>query len=443
LFLGGFAWMSADFLHPQFKNEPYWHEAAPRRNGPFADVPRSVDVLIVGSGYTGMSAARTLAKAGREVLVLDADRPGNGASSRNAGFIGTSLLASFSRLCKIAGVEKAVEAYTEAKRAFNFTTDIITQESIDCALERNGRIYWAYTEGQMDGLKSEFAEMQRHLGKKGEIICPDRVGGESGSRVYCGGLLLTEAGTLHPAKWHDGLMSLAEAAGATVIGNVAVERIASSGKGHSVSTTLGTVKAREVIVATDGYIGNETPLLRRRILPVNVQMVATEPLAPEVVQEIVPTRRAHADVRAMPQYWRLSPDKTRLLLCARSGLPDGDQVAQVRANHRSIVELFPQLEGTSITHYWTGKTGFTYDRMPHLGISNGLHFALGFNGAGVAMGTYVGHCIASRLIGDGDCGAVFGTSKFGTVPFGASGSRFVPLLSTLAVLKRGFERAPR
>jgi len=141
----------------------------------------------------------------------------------------------------------------------------------------------------------------------------------------------------------------------------------------------------------------------------------------------------------MPQYWRLSPDKTRLLLCARSGLPHGDMVEQVRANHRSIIQLFPQLEGTRITHYWTGRTGFTSNRMPHFGTRDGIHFALGFNGAGVAMGTYVGHCIASRLIGDEECGAVFSESKFTPVPFGASGSRFVPLLSTLATIRRWLE----
>lgn len=431
--------MSEAFFHPQFKNEPYWHEAAPRRDGAFADIPGSVDVLIVGSGYTGMSAARTLAKAGREVVVLDAGRPGDGASSRNAGFVGTSLLASFSRLRRIAGVEKAVEAYTEAKRAYAFVTDLIRQELIDCSFEQGGRIYWAYTTSQLDGLKSEFAEMQHHLGKKGEMIGPDHASGESGSRLYCGGLLLPETGALHPGKWHDGLMGLAEAAGATVIGKVAVKNIASAGKGHSVLTTQGTVNAREVIVASDGYIGNETPALRRRILPVNVQVVATEPLAPDVVQQIVPTHRVHADVRAMPQYWRLSPDKTRLLLCARSGLPHGDLVAQVRANHRSIVELFPQLEGTRITHYWTGRTGFTSNRMPHLGTRDGIHFALGFNGAGVAMGAYIGHCIASRMIGGGKCGSVFSEAKFAPVPFGASGSRLVPLLSTLATIRRWLE----
>src|SRR5690606_27776251 len=135
--------------------------------------------------------------------------------------------------------------------------------------------------------------------------------------------------------------------------------------------------------ATDGYMGPETPTLRRRILPVNVQMVATEPLAPEVIRQIALTHRVHADVRAMPLFWRPSPDRTRLLLCSRIGVPDRDPIAQARANHRTIVDLFPQLESTRITHYWAGKSGFTYDRMPHLGTRDGIHFALGFNGAGV------------------------------------------------------------
>jgi glycine/D-amino acid oxidase-like deaminating enzyme len=435
--------MSADILHPEFRHEPYWHDAAPRRNGAFAEVPRNVDVLIIGSGYTGMSAARTLAKAGREVVVLDAARPGDGASSRNAGYLGTLLLTSFSKLRRIVGLEKALAAYAEAKRAFDFTVDLIQRESIDCSYEQHGRIYWAYTKSQLEGLKSELADLQKYLGKEGRVLGPDHASGESGSRHYCGGILLPETGALHAGKWHDGLMGMAETAGATVIGNAAVERIASKPHGHDVSTGRGKVHAREVIVATDGYVGKETPALRRRIVPVSSQMVATEQLPAETVRQILPTQRTNLDVRSIFQYWRLSPDRTRLLFGGRTGLPDRDPVEASRALHQSVVALFPQLEGKRITHYWSGKLGFTYDRRPHIGTRDGIHFAMGMNGAGVAMGTYIGHCMACRLMGHGDGDTLFAQGKFAAIPLYTGRPWFVPMLSRLANVRHRLELPPR
>jgi glycine/D-amino acid oxidase-like deaminating enzyme len=434
--------MSADILHPEFKHAPYWHDAAPRRNGPFAEVPRQVDVLVIGSGYTGVSAARTLAKAGREVVVLDAGRPGDGASSRNAGYLGTFLLTSFSKLRRIVGLEKAVAAYAEARRAFDFTVDLIQRESIDCSYEQHGRIYWAYTRSQLEGLKTELADMQKHLGKEGKVLGPDHASGESGSHQYCGGILLPETGALHAGKWHDGLMGLAEKAGVTVIGDAAVKRITSGADGHAVLTSRGTVRAREVIVATDGYVGKETPALHRRVLPVSSQMLATEPLPPETLRQILPTQRTNLDVRSMFQYWRASPDKTRVLIGGRSGLPDKDPIEASRALYQDLVALFPQLEGKRITHYWSGKLGFTYDKRPHIGTRDGIHFAVGMNGAGVAMGTYIGHCMACRLIGHGDGDTQFAEGKFPAIPLYTGRPWFVPILSRLANARHKLELPP-
>lgn len=434
--------MRSDMLHSQFKHACYWHEAAPRRIGPFAELPKTVDMLVIGSGYTGLSAARTLARSGREVVVLDAGLPGDGASSRNAGFIGTHLLTPFSALRRSLGLEKSIRAYGEAKRAFDFTVDLIKRESLDCGYEQHGRIYWAYTKDQLSFLKTELEDLKRHLGKQGEVVGPDHESGESGSHRYCGGIVLPDTGALHAGKWHEGLMGLAEAAGVTIIGETAVTRIGRLGTGQEVTTNRGTIAAREVIVATNGYIGSETPSLRRRVLSVTTQMSATEPLSTDIARQIVPTLRTHIDTRSMAQYWRLSPDKTRLLFCGRTALPSKDPIRAASAHHRSIVALFPQLAGTRITHYWSGKLGLTYDRMPHIGSRDGIHYALGMNGAGVAMGAYVGHCIASRLLGHSDGDSIFAEGSFDPIPLNIGKPWFVPLLGWLALMKHQFEVPP-
>lgn len=434
--------MSADILHSAFKAEPYWWEAAPRRPRDDPVLPPRADVVVVGSGYTGLSAALTLARAGREVVVLDSGAPGSGASSRNAGYLGTALLAPFSQLLVKHGTEKAVAWYGQAKAAFDYTSGLIEHEQIRCDYDRCGRVYWAYTQAQLDGLERELDCLHRHLGKDGEILRGGRIAQESGSRLYCGGLLLPETASLHPAFYHQGLLELAEAAGAKLVGHAAANDIQSISGGHRVTTPRGVVEARDVVVATNGYVGRETPWFRRRMLPVTAYMIATAPLDPDLVGHLVPGGRTHLDARTMFHYWRASPDGTRILFGGRTGLDDRTPEAAARAHHAEMAQVFPELEGERISHFWSGQISLTCDRLPHIGVREGVHFALGMNGAGVPMGTYLGHKVALKLLAGDNAETAFDDLAFNAIPFHWSRRWFVPALARLVQARHACERPP-
>ncbi len=435
--------VSADIIHGDFKAEPYWWDAAPRRQRGASDVPRKADIAIIGSGYTGLSAALTLARAGREVVVLERDSPGFGSSSRNAGYVGSALLAPFSQLIAKYGASRAVAWYGEAKAAFDYTTALIEREQIRCDYFRSGRVFWAYTQAQLDGLEHEFQAMRAHLGKEGEILHGDAMARETGSRQYCGGLVIPETGALHPALYHQGLLERVEAAGATVVGHAAVESIAAASTGHRVETVRGAIEARDVLVATNGYAGRETPWFRRRLLPVAAQMIATEPLDPKLVAMLLPGARTNLNTRAMFSYWRASPDGTRVLFGGRTGVEYRDPESAAREQHGEMVETFPELASTRVSHLWSGQIGFTRDRLPHIGVRDGVHFAMGMNGAGLPMGTYLGHKSALRILGNEGAATAFDGLGFNAIPLYTGRPWFVPLLVGAARLRHRRERPPR
>ncbi len=434
--------MSTDVLHDDFEEKPYWWDAAPVRRGDLPDLPARADVVIVGSGYTGLSAALTLARAGREVVVLDRDAPGAGASSRNAGYVGTALLAPFTKLLAQHGAAKAVAYYGQAKAAFDYTTTLIEREQIRCQYNRSGRIYWAYTQRQLDGLALEFTNLNTHLGKEGRILRGDEIAMECGSELYCGGLLIPETGALHPALFLGGLIERAEAAGASIIGETEVLGIAPATGGHRLETARGNIEAKNVIVATNGYTGRSTPWFQRRMLPALAHMIATEPLDPGLVKKLLPSGRTNLDARSTFHYWRGSPDGTRLLFGGRTGLSASDPETSARAGHAEMAEIFPELEGARITHYWNGRLGLTRDHLPRIGLKDGVHFAMGMNGAGLPMGTYLGHKAALRVLGDGASTTEFDALTFKTIPFYTGNPWFVPTLARLERLKHLLERPP-
>ncbi|MFZ5791283.1 MAG: NAD(P)/FAD-dependent oxidoreductase [Pseudomonadota bacterium] len=395
-----------------FKETPYWWEAAPRPERAPRPLPAKVDVAIVGAGFTGLVAALTLARAGRSVAVLESQRLGEGASSRNAGYVGRTLKHSFGSLTESRGIEAALAIYREARAAYDFVYELVEREGISCHLARCGRFMAALSPHHYDGMAKELEIKYRHLGDAFEMVPRAGQSRETGSDLFHGGAMIPEMGSLHPGLYVNGLIAAAERAGAGLHDRAGVSAIRREGDGFTLETTRGVVTAREVAIATNGYTGKATPWLRRRVIPFNGFMVATEPLPKDLIDRVAPTNRTCHDWNNNLTYWRRAPDQDRLLLGWRTGSPTPDLEAKARRLHGRLVQLFPDLEGIRLSHVWTGQCSASFDLWPHIGSHDGMHYGLGYCFAGVPMGSWFGYKLAQRILRANDAATAFDAHPF-------------------------------
>jgi glycine/D-amino acid oxidase-like deaminating enzyme len=220
---------------------------------------------------------------------------------------------------------------------------------------------------------------------------------EIGSDYYRGGMVVERGAHLHPALYFKGLLGLCDRPEIAVCAKAPVTALRRSGAGWSLQTARGEVTAGEVVVATNGYTGNATPQFRRRVVPISSYMIATEALPQDLAKSLSPKDRAFADSCRVLTYYRLSPDRTRLLFGGRARFGPTDPREAAPILHRLLLNRFPQLKGLRLTHAWTGNVAFTIDELPHMGELDGLHYALGCNGSGVAMMTYLGTQVARKI----------------------------------------------
>ncbi|MSP83809.1 MAG: FAD-dependent oxidoreductase [Alphaproteobacteria bacterium] len=409
--------MADHLFAPGFKTDPYWWDAAPRPSVVEAALPASIDVAIVGSGHTGLSAALTLVRAGRSVAILEAEVPGYGASTRNAGYVGRTLYAKYPKLEKTFGAEKAVALTREGVTAHEYIVRLVEQEQLDCRFEYRGRFIAAESQAHYDKMAHEFEALRRVAPMEGHMVSRADQRTEIGSDYYYGGLVLMGTGALHPGLYQSALMDRVAKAGATIFGKTPVTAIRREGTGFEITTSRGRIAARDVIVATNGYTGAPTPHLRRRVIPVAAYMIATEPLGENGVRRLLPTRRTMIDSKTNIFWARPSPDGKSLLFGARTGIDDGDLSRKAILLHGHMTEVYPELANVRMTHCWTGNMGFTFDLLPHAGVVDGVHFATGYCGVGLPMGTWLGHKSALKVLGDKGGRTPFDDLPFPTRPF--------------------------
>jgi glycine/D-amino acid oxidase-like deaminating enzyme len=372
----------------------------PRPAGP---VEGRVDVAIVGGGYAGLAAARTLAAAGRMVVVFEKGPLGWGAHSRNGGMAIPELKAGPASLRAKYG-ELGLRMHHEVNEAFDHLEALIADEAIDCDYERTGQLYLAHTPRLVPSLRALAAEHADEFGEPVRFVPRDALDEEIGSTVWHGGVVFDRTGGLHPAKLHAGLVRLALDAGASIRDRTAVTALtdrgsAAAGGRFRLETTDGTVGADEVIVTTNAYADALLPELARRVLPIGSFIVATEPLHPDLAREISPKRRMFVDTKNLLFYWRLTPDD-RLVFGGRRSLQHATVAEAADHLTRSMREVHPQLRDVAITHRWGGDVAVTLDRMPHVGRVRGAWYATGCNGSGVALNTWLGHRLGQVLLGE-------------------------------------------
>jgi glycine/D-amino acid oxidase-like deaminating enzyme len=258
------------------------------------------------------------------------------------------------------------------------------------------------------------------------LVPRERQREEIGSDYYRGGMVVERAAHLHPALYFKGLLGLCTARGIVIHSNTPVTKLAETDTGWTVETPRGTIAAKDVIIATNGYTGSVTPELKRRVVPVGSYIIATEELDQELAQSLSPKNRAISDTRRVLTYYRLSPDGRRMIFGGRAKFGHTDPVETAPILHRFMLDRFPQLNSVKITHAWTGNVAFTLDELPHMGKFQNLHFALGCNGSGIAMMTYLGHQTARKVAGRSNRQCAFDQPEFPSHPLYSGNTWFLP-----------------
>lgn len=399
--------MNNPVLTEQFRLEPWWWEAAPPVTEHPISLPQDIDVAVVGAGFTGITAALTCAREGRSVVLIEAEDPGYGASSRNGGMIGSGHRVGYDGLARQYGDETAEEVLREGLRALDYTTGLIENETIECDYKRTGRFRGAWQRKDYDVMGREIEFLRKKIGLQAHMVPRSEQHFEVSVDAYQGGCIYSSHGGLHPAKFVRELLDRAVSAGVQVVGRTSVAFIKKNRTGFSVQTTRGTLHAGDVIMATNGYTRNTVPYLRRRVIPIASYMIATEPLGIDRVKSMIPNGRMIVETRSQHCYYRPSPDGERILLGARAALSHIDPAKSAVKLRRLLVGLFPELDIMRVSHSWLGTLGFSQDHLPHIGKTpRGIHYALGYSGSGVAMAPYLGWRVANKVLGteDGDTG---------------------------------------
>lgn len=396
--------------------EPFWLEDAPLRPLVDGPLPDRADLVVVGSGYTGLSAALEAARGGMSVLVLDQGPIGAGCSTRNGGQVASSIKPEFGKLSARHGETLARRIRDEGYAALDHAQTFIAANGIDCDWRRTGRYMAAHSPKQYVGLE-RWAEARHRAGEPEVTLVPRAEQlRELGSDRYFGGAISPFNGAVHPAKLHAGLLRVAEAAGVIVQGGREVTGIRREGAGFSVAVGGSTLAARHVLIATNGYSGPLSPWVQRRVIPIGSYMLATEPLPPGVAATLIPQGRMVVDTRRVVIYFRMSPDGRRLIFGGRADLAETDPMRSLPRLYRMMLEVFPQLAGTSVSHAWNGFVAYTFDELPHIGVQDGVHFCMGYCGSGVSLSLYFGMRAGQQILGRAEGATALDGLQFQTRP---------------------------
>ncbi|MDZ7760216.1 MAG: FAD-binding oxidoreductase [Desulfovermiculus sp.] len=369
----------------------------PQANPP---LPGNTGVLIVGAGYTGLSAALALAQSGLQVTVVDQETgPGQGASGRNGGMVLSGFPLDCSSLIQRFGLEQAKALFAASLNAVGQVEEFIRQEGISCNYRQTEHITAAVHPNHRDWLYQEQESMARISGRLPRVLDPEEMHETLGTDRYWGGLADPWAAALNPVQYATGLYNMALAAGVNVYWHTRVQGLDRDQSGMRVFTSRGGIQADRVLVAANGLVQGLDPWLSKRVVPVESVIMATEEIPPEVMATVLPKENTVSDTKRVLHYFRRSPDGKRLLFGGRPPLTWGSLRNNALALHRDMCAVYPQLTSYRPACVWSGRVGFTRDHMPHAGERNGQLYALGYCGHGIALASYLGRQAAKALLG--------------------------------------------
>ncbi|HLV90302.1 MAG TPA: FAD-binding oxidoreductase [Acidimicrobiia bacterium] len=381
------------------KQFPLWVDQEPRPDGLTSDLPEEADVLVVGSGFTGLSAALRLAAAGRSVVVADAGPLARGASSMNGGFVSSDVKAGVKSVFRDHGPAVAREMWETSMRALERARELA--ERTGSLIHDSGAVALGKGKGDLEDIRATVDWYNRELGAGWEVAGPEDIGRYVGGEAFDCAMVETDSFGVHPARLAFGLAAEVTGAGAVLVEECEVVSIRPEGGGNLAETTKGPIRAGEVILATNGYTTTRpSEKLARKIVPIGSYMIATEPVGHATAERVFPNGTMAYTRKRLLHYMRRTEDD-RIVIGGRRNLHPGLDLEESAADlRRAMLRYWPELEGYGITHVWGGKLAVPFDLLPHVGKVDGHWYALGYAGHGVALAIGLGHDLAGMVLGE-------------------------------------------
>jgi len=400
------------------KEKNYWLDTvAEPAAGATGSLPDEVDVAIVGGGFCGLSAARTLAMRGVRVALFESESLGWGASSRNGGMVLTGMKLPVPTLIKRYGRELVQRMYAASLESIDLVEQLVKEEGIDCNFSRCGHLEVACKQTHFDDYAAAAARIKTEFNHELRIVPRNALRSEIGSEIYFGGMVDETSAAVNPARYVDGLAKAAQRHGACLYDHTRVTSACSQPNGANgsfrIETTRGSLTAKEILLASGAYTTAATPGLRKRVIPIGSYIIATEILPDKLAAELSPRNRMIYDSKHFLYYYRLTPDNRMLFGGRAAFFPESESTVRESAEllRQGMIQVYPQLRDVKVEYVWGGTLDFAMDVMPHSGKIDGMHFAVGFAGHGVAAATWMGAKLANTICGDPD------DNPFSRIPF--------------------------
>jgi len=394
--------------------------AEPLRAFPSLSGEVRADVVIIGAGYTGPSAAHHIAKSGLTPIILEANRPGWGASGRNGGVITAKFRQSFRSIDAAHGSAMAKRMYEIAHESTEMVEELVSEFGIAGArLTRSGQVKAAHNHATLRAAVDEADWMKREMGDADvRILDAHQVREETGSQVFVGGVLNPGSGGIHPLNYLHGLAEGLAQRGVAIFQDSPALQLRRENGLIVAETPQGAVRARQVIIATDSY-SDLTPATRhmqQTLVPFRSAIIATDKLPHNLAGHLMPTGRTYTETKRMMRWFRMVDD--RVVFGGRGAFGKQDSESAFDALRKAMIGIFPELTDVPLSFKWSGLVGMTLDSMPHIGrLDDQTLFSMGYNGAGVAMSSLMGRYLAAFVRGEKPDVGLLDASRLKSIPF--------------------------
>lgn len=393
--------------------------AEPARAFPVLSGEQQADVVIIGAGYTGLSAAHHIAKSGLSPVVLEANRPGWGASGRNGGVITAKFRLSFREIDAVHGRAMARRMYEIAHESTDMVEELVSEFGIAGAnLTRTGQVKAAHNETTLRAAIDEANWMTREMGSAAvRILDKDGVREETGSDIFVGGVLNPGSGGVHPLNYLRGLADGVAGRGVPIFQESPVAKLHRGKDGIVAETPQGAVRAKQAIIATNSYsdLTAATAHMQRTLIPFRSAMVATEKLPRNLAGKLMPTGRTYTETKRMMRWFRMVDN--RVIFGGRGAFGKEDSQAAFDALRKAMVGIFPDLADIPLEYKWSGLVAMTLDSVPHIGrLDDRTLVSMGYNGAGVAMSSLMGRYLAAFVRGETPDVGLLDVRRMKTIP---------------------------